>query len=174
MKKCIKQYIFTNESGQSLIEAVAALAVLVIVVTALTIAVLLGLRNSSYSKNDNVATLYAQQGLEFMRKLRNTDIVTFRSLNGTYCMDTTISDLNRDGSVPAGGCAAQQVPACQPNVQNNTYIREACIEDKSSQNCDREVTVTVWWSDTLCQTGNGFCRRARLTSCLTTQFPAQF
>lgn len=146
------------QKGQSLIEAVAAMAVVTIVLTALTIAVLLGLRNSEFTRKETIATQYSQQGMELLRNKRDTDWTTFNGYSGFMCLSgsTPIS------SCPVGGCTAA-APACT-TVIGGSFIRDAQF---SSSGCNggKKVIVTTWWKDAKCS-GGGYCKKARVVSCL--------
>lgn len=61
-----------NSKGQSLIEVVAGLAVMMIVVLSLVSVTTVSVRNASFSRNQMLATKYAQEGIEEARNLRNT------------------------------------------------------------------------------------------------------
>lgn len=171
--------------GQSLIEAVIALSVLVIVLTTVTVAVILGTRNSTHSKNDNLATQYAQQGLEYIRQLRDTDWTIYSGLQNSANNIYKLADPIPTGW-PSGtettSCAVTS-STCTPIVPNSAplYVREVKVEQASADcqwtggsvtNNDKKVTVTVFWSDPSCTTNNGYCRRAQLSSCLVDNRPA--
>lgn len=57
--------------GQSLIEVIVAVTVGVLIVGALTFAVLFSLRNAKFSQNQNQATKLAQEGIERVRAERD-------------------------------------------------------------------------------------------------------
>lgn len=151
-----------SQKGQSMLEAVAALGVIAIVMTALTIAVLLGLGNSGYSKKENIATQYAQQGMELLRNKRETDGTAFWAYtpNSYYIRETDNSLQPLTGS---DICAGVTPPATTPKTAG-TYIRTVCVAADASNGCDKKITVSVWWQDGKCP-GNGYCRKASIASC---------
>lgn len=64
--------------GQSLIEMVVAIAVVVIVILALVAITTTSIRNAAFSRNQALATKYAQEGMEKVRAYRDqTDWATF-------------------------------------------------------------------------------------------------
>ena len=63
------------QAGQTLIEVLVALAGITIIVTSLTVAVITSLNSAEFVKNQNLATQYAQQGMEVMRFMRNTNFL---------------------------------------------------------------------------------------------------
>jgi len=67
--------MLSDEKGQSLIELVVVVAVIVIVVGALTFATIASLRNASFSKNQAQATKLAQEGIERVRTGRDRNKV---------------------------------------------------------------------------------------------------
>ncbi len=60
-----------SEKGQSLMELVVVIAVMVVVIGALTFATIASLRNAQFSKNQAQATKLAQEGLEWVRTGRD-------------------------------------------------------------------------------------------------------
>ena len=152
-----------SQKGQSMLEAVAALGVIAVVMTALTIAVMLGLGNSGYSKKNNLATQYAQQGMELLRNKRETDGAIFWSYSDSYYMD---KDNVLSVSTGVNICSSGSVPAASAPIIGGSYIRTVCIKDDSScgSSTSKKVTVSTWWQDGKCL-DNGYCKKASIASC---------
>ncbi len=165
-----------RQAGQTLLEVLIALGVSVVIVTTLTTAVITGLNNSQSSKNDNLATHYAQEGLEFMRKLRDSDWTTFfsyysGSLSVYYkCLAKTADNMNQITSYP-----------CSLNI-NNFFTRQITIT-KNATECtpanpppptptpiptrNALITVDVSWFDSKCKAGEADCHKVTVSSCLS-------
>jgi len=160
------------QSGQSLIEVVIALAAAIIIVTAITSIVLNALSNAQHSKSQNLATAYAQEGTEVLKRMKESNWSAFDGVvNGTYCMrksnPTNFPNEIRNGS------------NCDRNIES-FYVREVDIR-KFSDNCTyqdangatqkvTEATVTVKWNDGKCKDAaaqNQYCRKVTMFSCLT-------
>lgn len=62
-----------NQSGQTLVELVISMALILIVITAVTILTVKGLQNSQFSRNQVQATKLAQEGIEKMRTIRDNN-----------------------------------------------------------------------------------------------------
>lgn len=60
-------------AGQSLIEVLAALGVVVLVILALITVTTISIRNATFAKNQSLATNYAQELIEEARDLRDTN-----------------------------------------------------------------------------------------------------
>jgi Tfp pilus assembly protein PilV len=151
----MKLYI-QDSSGQGLVEVLSAMAIAISVLSALTIIVVSALNNAQHAKNQNLATQYAQQGMEHMRKLRDVNWGTFYTYGGFYCLDKNSSTLRAKGS------------GCGQNVEN--YIREVELEQDSSTCTGKEakVVVSVYWADNTCTSqSNIFCHKVQLVSCLS-------
>ncbi len=143
-------------NGQTLIEVLVALGIISIIVTALAAVVVTSMSNAQLSKNQNRALDYAREGMEVVRRLRDEDVVGFRSYNNTFCLDKGANALGSD-------CVA-------PNIDNLflrkvTVVQSGCITNVAS------VVVTVSWADGKCTIGNTFCRVSRLESCLSVVNP---
>lgn len=145
----------TNNLGQTLLEVVIALGIGVIVVTALTIVTISGIRNSQYSQNQLRATKLAQDWIEQIR--------SFRDQNATICNLGTVTDWNSStGLFLARVCptslpcytVVQTDPTCRLKVVTQAttdnsqapFSRQAQIQDYGSSDQEK-VTITTSWSD---------------------------
>lgn len=132
-----------KSSGQSLLEVLVALSVLLIVLSAITAIVLSSLTEAEYSKNVNLATQYAQEGMEFARGRGN-----FQP-NDQFC-------LGANSTFVSGLCGAANL---------GIFKREVTVDTSGCGARLRKVTVTVSWSDGRC--GNTpFCHKVPITSCI--------
>ncbi len=146
-----------GEAGQTLVEALIALAVAITIISAIVVAVISSLSNTQFTKNQNIANHSAQEGMEIVRQIRNTSWETFYRLSDkSYCLAANSKSLDKVGST--GKC-----------IQNvGIYVREITIEH-GSPFCEdlSRVTVNVSWSDSKCtDISNTFCHKVILVSCL--------
>lgn len=154
-----------NEQGQTIIEIMIALGAIVVLLSAITVIILVSINGANYSRDQNNATEYAQQGMEIMRALRDTDYGQFSGLNGSYCMDQSCTS--------AGNCTLKSASSCPVNI-NNYFSRLVTVTPLSSSPADcknqgqasTEVTMKVSWSDGKC-TGGSLCENILLNSCLS-------
>lgn len=155
-----------KNSGQTLIEVLVALGTAVIVISAIVVSVISSLNNLNFGKNQNLATQYAQEGMEIMRRQRNTT-TTFNTLSGEYCMGSSKTLVSI-----AGNCIASN--DCAPPNINNTFIRRVCV-NQNATSClpvgqpvsgqTTQVAVEVFWSDAKCNSANVYCHESKLISC---------
>lgn len=73
--------LLRNQKGQTLVEVVLAIAVASLVLIALTRATTVALRNAQFAKNQALATQYAQEGMELLRKCRDQNPDDFWNKN---------------------------------------------------------------------------------------------
>jgi hypothetical protein len=149
-----------NDKGQTLIEAATALGVASIIIAAIAISILTSMDNATFSKNQNLATQYAQQGMDVLRQLSDSDWSTFNAYNGDYCF-------------PAGSLILTAGPCTTANI-SSTFLRKATIE-KPGAGCTLEkATISVSWADGKCTAGN-YCHTVKLEACFaqtnTTNWP---
>ena len=140
--------------GQTLIEVLVALAAAGVVITAITAVVTTSLSNAQYIRDQNSATNYAEQGMEIIRHLRDSDIASFRSYSGDYCLGKGQTSLGTNQS------------NCGINVDN--FERAVSIDQ--SPGCAAnvaKVTLTVSWTDGRC-INNANCHKIPLVTCLST------
>lgn len=132
--------------GQTLIEVVVILAASVILLTALTTVIVSSLDSSTFSKNQNQASQYAQQGIEIVRVARPTP-------DKTYC-------LGSDGIL---------TEACDGRANIDNFKRDVSVlSDKCGTDVVsgvNEISVTVSWTDGKCAQGQAFCHNVKLVSC---------
>ena len=76
--------------GQSLVEAVVAIGIALIVITGLVVLAVGAVRSATLSRNRSLAVQYAQEGLEALRSVRDRDF--------TELPDSGTSKLFWDGS----------------------------------------------------------------------------
>lgn len=146
--------IHTN-SGSALVEAVVALAAILVIVTGISVIVSLGVNNSTFVKNQNQANKYAQQGMEFIRGLKENDYAEFISYKGiagnNYCLDAQ-NQLRQD-------CYDQVISGI--GFKRNVSFKPGC----GLNGTDTEVQVSVKWSSGKCPQNDTFCHKAELISC---------
>ena len=163
-----KFQISNFQKGQTLIEVLVALSVSGIVLTAISNAILSGLTNSLSSKSQNQATAYAQQGMEQIRQLRDSDWDAFSTnilpeptpnVLKTFCMNKT-DDLRSSLSTAAN------TSLC---LASSDGLKRSIVTEYGVAPCVNatKVTVTVFWTDNKCQAGNAFCHNVKLSSCLS-------
>jgi type II secretory pathway pseudopilin PulG len=176
----IFNFQFSNSSGQTLIEVVAALGISIVVVTAIAITVVSSLSNTNFSQNQHFATQYGQQAMEHVRFLRDTDWSSFSAKEGNYCLYEGSTDLIRKNESTPFGCQGEGYAS---NTNVGIFAREVQI-DRDSVNCGdsippdptptpttleygREVRVITSWNDSKCPAEDLFCHRVTIVSCLS-------
>jgi type II secretory pathway pseudopilin PulG len=151
------------QKGETLIEALGALAIIAIVIVAVATAVTASLSIAQFNEDQTLTTKYAQQGIEEVRRIRNANYTTFKTYTGLYCLGKGQTTLG-----------AAQASCLTPNT--DTYIRSVQIDQPPSpQSCAANVarvTVNVAFTDGKCPSGT-YCHIQTQTSCLTTVNPVQ-
>lgn len=129
----------TSQGGQSLLEVLVALGIVLLVILALVRAAVVSIRNADFSKKQAQATSYAQEGMENIRAFRdsNWDGFWVVATGATYCLV---------GAIPSGNCPA---PTCL--TLGNVFTRCVKIEtvDSTLGKERAKVTVTVSWTDSV-------------------------
>lgn len=117
--------------GQALAEVVVAIGVIVLLVTGLVVSTSSTLKASQYGSKRTIAVKYAQEAIEKVRNIRDTDWANLTSFSGTtQC-------LNKDGqwSLKSGACGVNIDPF---------YTREVTFTWDDPK---MKVDVVVSWSD---------------------------
>lgn len=158
---------FHERKGQTLIEALIALAIAVAIISAITAVVVSSLNNNTYSKNQNIARSYAQQTVEKIRGLAQSNYTTFTSkyTSPVYCIDQN-NDLQCN--ISGNQCVSSWAGNCN-NVKTGIFIREVDFESTSAS-CqgDLKATVKISWSDGKCTDRlNLYCHQVSTSTCFT-------
>lgn len=146
--------------GDTLIEVLIALAIAVVVISAITTLGISSLNNAKFVATQEQAAKYVQEGMEIVRNIRNSSYVGYASYDGDYCLRKNGTSLE-----PIGNCAA-------PNI-DDTYIRTVTIDQNETVICGNNfahTTVKVSWTDGKCSSG-AYCHVREASSCLSTQPP---
>jgi type II secretory pathway pseudopilin PulG len=180
-----------NQKGQGLVEALIALGAAVVIISAITVAVITSVQNTDFSKYQNLATNYAQQGLAIVKQQSLLDWNNTATYGGTFpfCLNqgaTTLPPLSSTScqDINAGNMFIRQVdiqnkivpgPVCNgsnPSSCCNNFTSPCCIVgtavdcNATPQLCSSRVTVTVKWTDGKCSANSPFCHNVKLDSCL--------
>lgn len=147
--------------GETLIEVLIALTIAVVVVTAIAVLGVSSLNNAQFIKSQDQSTKYAQEGMEVVRNIRNSDYVSFRNYTGTYCLGKGQTTLGAART----SCASKNI--------DNVFIRSVLIQQDAGCGVNlARATVRVAWTDGKCATGV-YCHKSDLTSCFSTVQPIQ-
>lgn len=130
-------------SGQSLFEVVFAMAVASIVMIGIVSLAASSVRNSTFSRNNALATRYAQETSEWLRQLRDSQQWTTFSAKANapgvnYCLQSLGSDLPSQGA-----CSASDY------IGGTPFIRETQLSllDSVTSGDTVEAIISVNWSD---------------------------
>ncbi len=148
------------QQGQTLAEVLIAIALLGIILTSMTIVVTTALSNANFSKNQELATQYAQEGMELVKQLQLTNYQKLNGFSGRYCVDQNgVWNLNSSGY--SSNCAV--------NI-NNFFIRQIDVfpigSAKSSCIDTIQAAASVLWSDGKCING-AYCHSEQIVSCFS-------
>ncbi len=147
-----------SNKGQTLLELVVVISVVVIVVGALVFATIASIRNASFAQNQLQATKLAQEGLEKVRSLRDRDGpldyaidpstrttkfsdlwgITFTCPNNCYFFLTVES--GKDKLVGGTSISFEHI---EPNFKRQFQIEE----EGANPAAQKKVTVKVLWTD---------------------------
>jgi len=165
-KNCLK-------SGQSLIEVLVSLSVATLVLFAITVAVIYSLRNTQFSKNQNLASQYASQGMEIVRQIRDNKSTLSSYTDVFYCLKQDSLTLIPKNITCGQNVGPGNIGPTPGNI--NLYSREVIIEHPNpaptppAPPCEKtyKVTVKVSWWDNACGNTSTFCHKVQLASCLS-------
>lgn len=168
-----------KQAGQTLLEILLAFGVSVLVLSAVVFGITTSLSNTQYTKNQNLANSYAQEGMAVVRQIRDSSWNNFKNLedyfitNTTYCLSTNPLEL-KELTLPSQNCRVQSpVPA------GGIFSREVKFEHNSLSCCSNisptcengtkgsKAAVKVSWSDNKCPVGVPYCHKVELITCFS-------
>lgn len=128
--------IYSQSSGQTLIELILALGVIAVVLTGLSSVVTSSLRYGQASQYRSRGVKYAQEGLEITRRLRDTSTWdAFRAYAGTGTKDWCLDESGQWAVSDGNGC---------PLSADSLFWR---IVTFTWNDPTMEVASTVSWAD---------------------------
>lgn len=150
-----------SEVGQSLVELIVVVAVIIIVLGALVFATIASIRNASFAKNQAQATKYAQEGLEKVRagRDRNYAITGNFTISGQTIDNWQDPDLwSNQVSQNCNPCYFKLVPTTGTMMQHigqtttsaeiiGEFRRAISLSDSASTyTVEKTVTAQVSWT----------------------------
>lgn len=143
-----------KNKGQTMLEAVIALAAILLVLAAVSISVISSLSNSTFIEQQNQANKLAQQGMEYLRDqiTNNGKFADFASTPGTYCFN----DIALLNPFTPGICTTANIQEFKREV---TFTTADCNGIKA--------VVYVRWVNGKCTGGTTFCHKQEISSCFT-------
>lgn len=162
--------MLTNK-GQTLIEVIVVAMVGILVVSALTFAVIFSLRNASFAKNQSQATKLAQEGIERVRtgRDRNSSITGINDINNLPLIDSWSGgkpiwnyqitnncgdnintfcyfNVSSSGALQYIGAAAA-MPLLAETVSLNLKRVIILSDTPATYQVQKQVTAVVQWTD---------------------------
>lgn len=150
-----------DQKGQTLIESLVALTVIIAVVTSIATLVINALFNSQFVRDQNLANKFSEEGMEAVRNIQISSLLRFQNFTSspgitTSCFNSTLTNL-----VACGSMAGNPIPG-QPS-----YVRKVTLE-RAGSGCivgETKVIVTTSWASSKCASGD-YCHNSQLVSCL--------
>jgi len=126
-----------EERGQSLFEVVLALAIAALIIIAIVALATISIRNANFSRNQSLATRYAQEAIEWLRGQRDEDWDAFatRALTPLWCLKS----LSWTGVTTIGECGSSDF------ISDTIFKREVSFTIFDASSIDTEVKV--YWED---------------------------
>lgn len=100
--------IHHTQSGQTIVEAIVVVSVVAVLVTGLIAGTTVALRSTQTGRVKSQAIKYAEEGLEYVRSVRDDQWSAFQLYTGTYCLSN-----DENGVVQA---LVSTVNTCDPNI----------------------------------------------------------
>lgn len=165
------------QAGQTLLEILLAFSVSILVLSAVIIGITTSLSNTQYTRNQNSANSYAQEGMSVVKQIRGSSWNNFCSsyVASNYCLS---QDLSKLSDYDGNNCIAKGIVGIFVRKVELVHNSSDCCPDNTktcaSGTCEfstrgSKVTIKVSWSDNKCPTGTGtpLCHKVELITCLS-------
>jgi Tfp pilus assembly protein PilV len=154
--------------GQSLVETLVAMTIAMILLTVATGSIITALNSTQSSNSRNMAGKYAQQGMEIIRQMRDSNWTTFSALSGSYCMAQNCTSLGSGSCGSGSSCGTNITGGFSRQVQVAQDSSACPVQGSSSTTNGTKVIITVSWTDSKCRSNN--CEKIKLESCFANLF----
>ena len=161
-KDLVKQrlcLVFNSQTGQALLEITIASGLAVLVISAITVTTIVGLRNSQFAQHQVQATKFAQEGLELVRTIKNRNCPINASNGVAYYWTDNLSliwgnqgdiTIQNDIYMPALSPTCHLQSTTVPNTEtlNTRFKRVIQLSPLVPvDNTKIKVTSIVTWTD---------------------------
>jgi Tfp pilus assembly protein PilV len=160
-----------KQAGQTLIELIISIALILIIITGVTILTVKGLQNSQFSRNQVQATKLAQEGIEKMRTIRDNNFtvcgwagnatgVVSEGLWGAACpagcrylirqSSTTACSVTTSAlwiEYTASTTTTENIPVGGVTFKRYVVVTNANDLSGSASNNVKNIDVVVSWTD---------------------------
>ena len=122
-----------SQNGQSLVEVVVAVGVVILLVTGLIVGTTSSIRGSEFSTYKSRALKYAQEAIEITRGMRDTSWASLAAKSGVWCLDK------------AGVWSQPGGATCTTNIDG--FFTRSVTFTWDAVNNRMTADATVTWSD---------------------------
>jgi type II secretory pathway pseudopilin PulG len=129
--------IARNSSGQTLVEAIVVIGLVVLLVTGLISGTTGSMRSSQNVRARSEATKYASEGVELLRIMRDTNWTTFSAYNGGFCFGS-------DGALTS---IPPEPLTCGTNITTETNKLMRTVTFSLPSPGTVQVNVSVYYQD---------------------------
>jgi type II secretory pathway pseudopilin PulG len=130
-----------DQKGQSLLEITISIGIAAIIITALTVITITGLRNTQFAQNQSQATKYAQDWIEQVRTIRDRDGWIMISSNPTAWSG---SGWNNCGEVAGCSFTIGSYVSGSPSTCNATLPTSISTPCLFSTSVPQTITGTIF------------------------------
>lgn len=133
-----------KQEGQTLIEVIVAVGLVVLVLLTLVSALTLAIRNNQFAKDQVLARNRSRETLEWLRNMRDQmgwdsfyAVITADGSLVDYCLPSLPSDPTGFTALGNGACTSTQV------ISSTSYVRDLVLTVVAPDEID--ATVTIEW-----------------------------
>jgi type II secretory pathway pseudopilin PulG len=147
-----------NQKGQTLLEVILAFGIVILVLGSISSVIVTSLNNTQYSKNQSLASSYAQEGINVIRNISDAgwnDLYQKELDSDKYCITDDLSNW----VITSGNCTGSN--AIGPN---GIFSRQVMLDSSGCNPGGIHATVRVAWTDGKCSAAP-YCHHVDLQSC---------
>lgn len=142
----MKRQYFRNQDGQTLVEIIIAIGMIIIALTTLVAGIAFGIANNRFARDEVLAKDNTRQATEWFRSIRDSmgwagfyALITSHVPPVTYCLPVLPLTSDQLSTLPNSACSTQQT------ITGTLFYRSMSVTVPSANEID--ATVTVMWTD---------------------------
>lgn len=162
----LKEIQTESQKGSALLEAVIALAAVIMAVAGIAIVIASSASNATFIQNQNQANKFAQEGIEFIKSIKDesyTNFLNMFQIGTIYCYGESFEPVIDNNNCIGDG----------NRLDNGKFIRKVTVSNSIADRCGnsdpenvRIIKVEVSWQSGKCDvSSNPFCHSSVLESC---------
>ena len=139
-----KSLLGKRRAGQSLVEAIVAVGIAILVITGLVVLAVGAVRTATLSRNRSLAVQYGQEGVEALRSIRDRDYTELPASGGPYRVVWTGTEWDTLAGTESVEIFTRSFTVSEPTPGKLRFDLAVTWTDSAG---DHDVTLSTYLAD---------------------------